>query len=150
MKVYLAGPLTGVKYKNVLPWRETATAHLDDVSNGLIKSYSPLRGADFIEPDAPMQNVYKNFLGTQRSITYLDRHDVFSADLVLANMLLAEKASIGTVMELAWANARDIPIVLIMEAGGNPHDHGMIREICPMRVQTLEEGLLLVTRILLP
>jgi nucleoside 2-deoxyribosyltransferase len=151
MKIYLAGPMTGSSFEKANEWRMKARNELDEMSRGKIKSYSPMRGAcSFLKNETSIKNTYQELLGTQRSITYLDRVDVMSADLVLVNLLEASRVSIGTMIEIGWANAREIPIVLVMEAGGNPHDHCMVKELCPMHVQTLEEAILLVARILLP
>jgi hypothetical protein len=56
-------------------------------------------------------------------------------------MLGAETVSIGTVMEISWAWSFRNPIVLVMEKEGNIHEHAMIREACPFRVETLEEAI---------
>ena len=54
-------------------------------------------------------------------------------------------------MEVAWADAWDIPIVYVTEKdGSNIHEHSMIREACPFTVHDLEEAVLLTAKILLP
>jgi hypothetical protein len=81
------------------------------------------------------------------------------ADVLLVNLLGAERVSIGTVMEIAWADAVRVPVVLVMEPSaeentglvpskGNVHEHAMIRECVGFRVQTLDEGLNVVKAIL--
>ncbi len=65
-------------------------------------------------------------------------------------MLSAQKVSIGTVMEIAWAKAFQIPVIVIMEKEGNLHDHPMIRDCIGFRVETLLEAIWLTKVLLLP
>jgi hypothetical protein len=70
--------------------------------------------------------------------------------VVLVNFLGAEKVSIGTVMEMAWADLSRTPIIVVMAPEGDLHDHSMLREVTGFRVATLEEGLEVAKAILLP
>jgi hypothetical protein len=45
-------------------------------------------------------------------------------------------------MELGWAYILNKPVVVAIEASGNPHDnHPMIHEAMPFRVTTLDEAI---------
>jgi nucleoside 2-deoxyribosyltransferase len=152
-RVYLAGPITGASYGTCTNWRKEVKDQLDDMSKGIIKGYSPMRSKEYLADQNEIKDFYPDTLSvmsTQRGITARDRYDCMSSDVVFVNMLGAERVSIGTVLEMAWADSKGIPIVLVMEETGNFHDHSMIREIAPFTVRTLEEAVLLTTRILLP
>ena len=60
-------------------------------------------------------------------------------DLLFVNFLNAEKPSLGSVMEIAWADALHKPIILAMESG-NVHEHAMILGACGFRVESLIEA----------
>lgn len=153
-KVYLAGPITGCTYGECTNWRDGVKQHLEDVSNGHIVGYSPLRSKEYLKDEKKILDFYPDtfsVMSTQRGIYTRDRFDVKSSDLVLVNMIGAQIVSIGTVMEVAWADAWDIPIVYVTEKDvKNIHDHSMMREACPFTVHSLEEAVLLTKKILMP
>ena len=91
-----------------------------------------------------------HLMSSQRGVFHKDRMDVQRADAMIINLLGAEKVSIGTVMEIGWANAWEIPVVLVMEKEGNVHDHCMIREACPFHVESVEEACQVVTQLVMP
>lgn len=146
--VYLAGPITGTSYGECTDWRKAAKSLFDAVG---IDGMSPMRHKDYLSSESKVGDCYNNtILSSQRGITARDRFDTQRADLVLVNMLGAQRPSLGTVLEIAWADSKRIPIVLIMEPEGNVHDHAMIRELCPFRVETIDEGVSTAVKILLP
>lgn len=155
--VYLAGPITGLTYGNCTDWRQQAISSLADVG---IDGLSPMRGKEYLKNRSVIADSYEKGVGSvlsgQRGIFARDRNDCMRADLVLVNMLGATRVSIGTVMEIAWADSNKTPIVLIMEEGDprvdkyNIHEHAMLREACPFRVTTLEDALDVTKIILLP
>jgi nucleoside 2-deoxyribosyltransferase len=160
MKVYLAGPITGLSYSGCTDWREYAIAALD--KNG-IQGLSPLRGKEYLKDETSISDNYNDgvrsneslgrlasVMSSQRGIYYRDKFDCERADFVIVNMLGAERVSIGTVMEIAWAAAAKTPIVLIMEKDGNIHEHSMLREACAFRVDNLDDALHVTTAVLAP
>lgn len=154
-KVYLAGPITGCAYGECTNWRDGVKQHLEDVSNGRIEGYSPLRSKEYLKDEKTIKDFYPDtfsVMSTQRGIYTRDRYDCKTSDLVLVNMLGAKIVSIGTVMEVAWADAWDIPIVYVTEPvpEDNIHNHSMMREACPFTVHTLEEAVMLTKKILMP
>jgi hypothetical protein len=149
--VYLAGPISGLSYGASVDWRDYVADHLAMVSDGQIRSLSPMRNKQYLKEEKAIGDSYEGtVMSSQRGITARDRYDCTRANLVLVNLLGAQRVSIGTVMEIAWADLNRIPIVLVMEKEGNLHDHAMLREACPFRVTTLEEAVDVVNSILLP
>jgi nucleoside 2-deoxyribosyltransferase len=148
--VYLAGPITGLAYSTVTDWRrEFATVLEDAGAVGL----DPMRGKDYLAlMSAAIGSSYDAEgawpLSTSKGIITRDRWDATRCDVLLVNVLGAERVSIGTVMEVAWADDRRKPIVLVMEPEGNPHDHPMIREAAGFIVSTLEDAMSVVGAIL--
>lgn len=149
--VYGAGPITGLTYEGATGWREEASRSLTALSGGRIELLDPMRHKDYLADQTSLADTYdETVLSSQRGIYGRDRLDCLRSDLVLVNLLGAQKVSIGTVMEIAWADSRKIPIVLAMERDGNPHDHAMLREACYWRVTTIDEAVRTAVMLLVP
>lgn len=144
--VYLAGPITGLSYNGCTDWREYADSKLKEWG---FFGISPLRGKNYLSLEKNILDQYEKIvLSTQKGITTRDRFDVNSCDVMLANLLGAQKVSVGTMIEYGWADAVRKPIITVIEKEGNIHDHSMLREITGYRVESLEEGLLVAKAIL--
>ncbi len=158
-RVYLAGPITGLSFEGCTDWREYAIKELSTVG---ITGLSPLRATDYLQGESIIEDSYENTaLSSSRGIITRDRWDTTRCDVILVNFLGAARVSIGTIMELAWADLSRIPSIVVMEPSqfeatgttpsvGNVHEHAMIREATGFRVETLEEGLNIAKAILLP
>lgn len=147
--VYLAGAITGLTYDGAEDWRAYAKSEL--AASG-IKAVSPLRGKDYLRGIAALTADCAgygdlNCMSSPRGIMTRDRFDATRCDVLLVNLLGAERVSIGTVMEIAWADAVRTPIVVAMEPKGNVHEHAMIAEAIGFRVSTLTEALHVVKAI---
>lgn len=146
-KVYLAGPIAGQTYDQSEDWRNFVAGALPKE----IVPYSPLRGKEFLREAGVLgKGSYdENPLSTSKGVLTRDRNDVQSSDCVLINVLDAKKVSIGTIMEMAYADAYRVPVVLVMEPG-NPHEHVMFDEAATYRTDSLHDAIDLVTYLLLP
>ena len=148
MLVYLAGPITGLSFDQTIDWRQTAIDHLKQFG---IQGLSPLRSKDYLLGQTTVADSYEDkVLSSQRGIYARDRFDCHRADAVLVNLLGAKRVSIGTVMEIAWAAQNNTPVVLVIEKEGNIHEHSMLREACPFRVDNLDDALFVITALLAP
>lgn len=144
--VYLAGPITGCSYEGCTDWRNEAIERL--ACHG-IKGLSPMRAKDYLMAEKEITGCYEDkVMSCQRGVTTRDRFDCTRCSVLLVNMLGAKKVSIGTVLEIAWADAHRIPIIYVSEPTGNPHEHPMINEIYGFRVSTLDEAISVAIRIL--
>ena len=150
--VYLAGPITGLTYKGATDWRDVAKADLAAVG---IKGLSPMRGKEYL---AKLQGTisgtgeeyaHLGVLSLPRGVMTRDRFDATRCDVLLVNLLGAKAVSIGSVMEIAWADLSRIPVVCAIEPNGNPHEHMMIAEAIGYRVPSLDEALHIIKAILL-
>ena len=140
--VYLAGPIDGCSYENCTSWREYA---IEELSKDGITGLSPMRGKEFLKGYSKLlDGGHSHVLTLDSGITTRDMWDVRRSDTILFNLLNSEKASIGTMIEYGWASAFNKPIITVMEKNGNLHEHSMIRRLSGYRVETLEEGLLVV------
>lgn len=159
--VYLSGPITGLDFKGCTDWREYARRALDDLG---IDGLSPLRGKEFLRDAGKivdgMQSVVEHAMSQDAAIVTRDRFDTTRADFLIVNLLGAERVSIGTMVELGWADAARVPVVLAMEPQikhlgqafdvQNIHEHPFVRQLAGCRVETLDEALDLVGAALAP
>lgn len=116
--VYLAGPISGLSYGGATDWREYAAKMLEPEVKGL----SPMRNKQFLSHLSNISGTgedYKHIspLATARGVMTRDRFDCTRCDVLLVNFLGAKEASIGTCMEIAWADLSRIPIVCAIENG---------------------------------
>ena len=147
-RVYLSGPISGLTYKVSQDWREYAARILAPA----IACYSPLRAQGHLDGEGELRGPYSGHpLTTSQALTARDRYDCQTCDLLLVNLVDASEVSIGTCIELGWADAFRKPIVLVMEQNGsNVHDHPLVRGVCAFQVATLEDGLNVTRGVLLP
>jgi nucleoside 2-deoxyribosyltransferase len=149
MLVYLAGRIKGRTYDEAQDWRKEAGKWLYTIG---IEYADPLRGKELlaIEMDGkPIQDAHHGGgpLRTPDAIFRRDKWDVHRANALLINFLDAEDVSIGTCFEVAWAEARGIPIVIVME-DNNIHQHTFIKKSATCIVDNLDEGLHVIANIL--
>lgn len=148
-KVYLAGPMNKLSYEEAGAWRERAQRELAEVG---IAAYSPLRDKEFLAGtviDSKVDTQVPHPLTTSRGIVTRDHRDCTTADVVLVNFSGFDGISLGSIVEMGWAWDRRIPVVVVCPPN-NPHiTHPFGAELFNFRVDTLDEGLLLVKSLLL-
>lgn len=146
MRIYLAGPISGYTHDESEEWRDEFKALMPPS----IKCYSPLRGKRFLREKGVITQSYSDTpFSTDKGILARDHDDCRRADLIVANLVGAEKISIGTVMEIAWGHAYRNPVLAIMDPG-SVHDHPMIREAVSYRASTVYEAAEMAKTLLIP
>ena len=138
-KAYLAGPVTGLSYDTATAWRAYARKVLAYLN---IDAMDPMRGQEYLQGSENMSDSYEGLaMSNQRAIMSKSYNDTITSNIVIVNFLGATRVSIGTVMEMAWAFEKKIPIICVIESEGNPHDHSMVREAMNFRVATVDEAI---------
>ena len=146
-KIYLAGPVGGCDYDECTTWRETWIDYF--YCRYDVECISPMRDKEYLKDDKCIDSVgYEDVLSCPKGIYARDRWDALRCDLLVVNLLGARKPSLGSVMEIAWANAVGTPIIVIMEDEGHVHEHILINEACGFRVRTVSEAQQLAASIL--
>jgi nucleoside 2-deoxyribosyltransferase len=143
-KIYLCGPISGLSYGDCTDWRKYAASKLADD----IIPLSPMRGKEYLKSQSSMPQADHQVMSTADAIIARDRNDVMSCDMLLANFLGAKITSIGSVVELGWADAWRKPVILVMEKTGNIHSHPFVDKLCGFKVHTLDEGIEVANAIL--
>jgi hypothetical protein len=137
--VYLSGPISGLTFEGCTDWRDYATQKLADLD---VTALSPMRGKEYLRGKGAIEDgssaVISNFMSQDRAIVTRDRWDTVNCDFMLVNLIGAERVSIGTMIELAWADMARVPVVLVMEPAGNIHEHAFVRELSGYRVDSLD------------
>ena len=140
--VYLAGPITGLSFAGCTEWRDGAIAMLAEHG---IKGFSPLRAKEYLLGESSLRDAYDGddptyWLSTAKAIVARDRFDCQRVDMVLMNVIGAERVSIGTMIEAGWADAARVPFVLAHEKGGI-HDHAMLTQLAGWETDSLEKAI---------
>ena len=147
--VYLSGPISGLTYDEAaLGWRHEIGAVLEaagaEVFDPTRLETENLGSEGPLSPLADQQSVMMNW----KSITTKDRFYVQETDVVLMNLLGATRVSIGSMLELGWADLLRKPVILVMEKEGNLHDHAMVREMVGFHTTSLDQGVDLICTLL--
>ena len=150
-RIYLSGPITGLSYREARHgWREVAAQMITNSMPGEVEILSPMRAKRHLADHhdlSPMGDP-NSILSCPRGITTRDRYDTMRCDLMLVNLLGAERISIGTMIEFGWADAARVPIVCAIEPMGNLHEHAISSDLIGFRCPTLEEAALVAIAIL--
>lgn len=149
-KIYLAGPIAGKDYTGATHWREWVASELNRAASQLV-AYSPMRGKDFLKDVEAFTSLpyNENPMTTGEGVYMRDRYDVESSDLVFVNLLGAERVSIGTMFEMAWASFLRKPVITVIEENGNIHEHIFVQQAMGYRVSSLMAGVQLARILLL-
>jgi nucleoside 2-deoxyribosyltransferase len=149
--VYLAGGIAGLVGSETVEWRHAAARALGIRG---IECLNPMRCKEALAAQPMISSNFHDYENrgpffTSKGIMTRDSTDVRRSDALLVNLLGLTKPSLGTIMELGWAYILNKPVVVAIEATGNPHDnHPMIHEAMPFRVETLDEAIDAVATIL--
>jgi nucleoside 2-deoxyribosyltransferase len=142
--VYLAGPIAGLTLKQATMWRLWAKQRLSEHG---IRGISPLRDTLFMPADKRFSKTLEAESAlrptiTPKSVVTQNRLDASTSDALVVNLHGATAVSIGTVAEMAWADAARRPVIVVMEGdGSNPHEHALVDQIAGWRFSTLGEAL---------
>ncbi len=136
-KIYLGGSMAGLSYSAALCWRRHLTGEVIDFADCL----DPMRGKEYLKNDRTISDKpYGTLMSTARAITTRDRNDVLKrADAVVFNFRGCNIVSIGSMIELGWADSKRIPIIVIMEEN-NIHQHLMLQECANWIVEIESEA----------
>lgn len=139
MKVYLAGPITGLSYDGACTWRDTVAAACSEEG---VKAYSPMRAKEALEDvsDLSAWDYPDDGPLSSRAMVKRDLSDVRRADVLLVNLIGATRVSVGTMVEIGYAHALNIPIIVAMEEG-NIHKHIFVTEIADLVCPTLDSAI---------
>jgi len=146
MRIYLAGPISGMSKGEVMDYWDGAKKKFTAMGYTV---FNPMTGKDQFRNDNPMEkfrSAGENNTGTKynpiitdHAITHRDMWMVKIVDIVYANLYKSKQVSIGSVTEIAWAKAFGKNVIVVMEEG-NIHNHAFIKENATAVFETPEEA----------
>jgi len=151
-KIYLCGPITGCSFEEAkYGWRKQV---YDSLYGHNIECLSPIRHLKSEELEVGdyksmnPQGAKTGALSTPKGLTERDRFDTLRSDLIFCNLLGSTRPSIGSMIELGWADANRIPILLVCE-DDNIHNHAMVNSLASWKVNTLKEAVIVTKQLLI-
>lgn len=144
--VYLSGPITGQNYQEArYGWRKYVAERL---SPG-IKALSPMRHEGHLaEVFGSLEKEYpEHFFSQPRVLVEKDRLDIERSDIILVNLLEANRVSIGTMVEIGIAVALGKKIVLCVHRG-SMHDHPFVIETASLVLDKLDDAIYAINSLL--
>lgn len=138
MKIYLAGPISGLGYDEIV---DAYNEKIERLGNMGYVTLCPMTGKQYLRNEVELKAGGYNFpVSTNHAIVERDRWMVTSADIVLADLSSSgTRVSIGTCMELAWAHDHGKHTIGIIPVG-NIHNHAFVLEACDIVFLSLEEA----------
>lgn len=160
--VYLSGPITGLSYEEArYGWRKLVAMALEEEwvqdpdepslyrRRGGIKVLSPMRHEAHLAEMQTIDTHYpEHFFSKAKVIVEKDRLDIKRSDIMLVNVLGAQRVSIGTVSEIAMAYEQGKQTILVMEDAGNPHEHPFVTELVSLRLNNLDDAIAAIKSLL--
>lgn len=139
MKIYTAGPISGMSYEEAIDYFTSAKKQLTDMGYQVL---SPFTGKDYLRNEIELRaDGYNNPISTNHAIFRRDRWMVGQADVILCNLSRApEKVSIGSMFELAWASDLHKHVVVVLPKE-NTHNHAFVLEAADIIFETYEEAM---------
>lgn len=143
MKIYLAHPISGLSYEDVMGYYRAASSALRKAGYEVL---CPMQGKDYLRTETALRaEGYQNPISTNQAIVRRDHWMVEQADLVYVNLAGSSKVSIGSLFELAWAYHLRKHVVLVMDPAGGPsgdlYRHAFVLECADILFETHEEAM---------
>jgi len=140
LKVYLAHPISGLSYDEVIEYYSEISKILESV--GYIV-FHPMKAKDVLKGEKKFEKsgYVSNPVVKDHAIKERDKWMVKNSDILFVNFENTKDVSIGCVAELAWAD--DTPTVhsIVVLPKNNIHNHAFIKEMADIIFETTEEAL---------
>jgi len=135
MKIYLAGPISGKGYDEVINSYKKKTNILEIAGYEVL---CPMTGKTYLRNEIELRaSGYTNFpVSTNHAIFERDKWMVSNCDIILADLSNSgDRISIGTMMELAWASMLGKHTIIILPKD-NIHNHAFVLEAADIIFET--------------
>jgi nucleoside 2-deoxyribosyltransferase len=126
MKIYLAGPISGKGYNEVVDLYKSKSILLKSFGYEIL---CPMTGKGYLQNELKLKEAdYSNPVSTNHAIFERDKWMVSTSDIILADLSNSgERVSIGTMMELAWASLLGKHTIAVIPKN-NVHRHAFVLE----------------------
>lgn len=145
MIIYLAGPISGKGYDEVVNYFLTTKKTLEDVGYSVLH---PMSGKANLRNEIEFKaEGYSNPTSTNRAIRGRDHWMVEACNIIYINFLQSgNRVSIGSVCEIAWASEMGKHIVVSMQSD-NIHRHAFLLDMADIIFETYEEAIAYLTKL---
>lgn len=136
--IYLVHPISGLSADVVFDYFKKTSEELSKLGYNILTA---MYGKAHLRCEKEFRAAdYKMPCTTNHAIFQRDRWMVGQADIIYANFMSSKEASIGSMMELAWASDTNKHIVVSMPII-NPHRHAFVMEAASVVYETHEESI---------
>jgi hypothetical protein len=146
MKIYTAGPISGQSYDQVMVRYQGQVSKLQELGYEVI---CPMTGKEYLrnEIEFKAKGYDQHPVSTNHAIKERDRWMVGEVDVVLVDFTeCAGIVSIGSCMELAWADELKKHTIVVMEEG-NIHQHCFILECADIVFPSMRDAYTYLTHL---
>jgi nucleoside 2-deoxyribosyltransferase len=135
MKIYLAKPITGESFEDVVRYYENLSADLFEMG---YETLCPMTAKGYLRTEIEFKaHGFDNPVSTNHAIFERDKWMIEQSDVIFVNLHLATRVSIGCMMELAWASLLGKHTVVIM---GQAHKHAFVFEAADIVFEDYDEA----------
>lgn len=139
MKIYLAGPISGKSFDEVVSLYRDKSYLLGSFGYEIL---CPMTGKAYLRNELEFKAAGDGHpVSTNHAIFERDRWMVSQSDIVYADLSNSgERVSIGTMMELAWASQLGKHTVSVIPSN-NIHNHAFVLDASDIVFQTTKEAI---------
>jgi nucleoside 2-deoxyribosyltransferase len=138
MKIYMVHPISGLTPDEVFNYYQTNEAILKGWGYDVL---TPMYGKGLLRTEVMFKDRdYTTPCTTNHAIFTRDHWMVTCADVIYANFTSAKVASIGSIMELAWASHLGKHVIATIPEA-NVHRHCFVTEACSIVYPSHEESM---------
>ena len=137
MKIYIAGPITGLSYDQVMGRFKEQSDTLKSYGYDVLCS---MVGKDYLKDEKFLHGEgYATPASNSHAIKGRDMWMVRQCDVILIDFSAGDVASIGSCFEMAWANMLGKHIVVVVPEG-NIHQHAFVTECADIVFPAIEDA----------
>jgi nucleoside 2-deoxyribosyltransferase len=138
VKIYLAGPISGRGYDEVVELYKEKSLFFKTIG---IEVLCPMTGKAYLRNELEFKASGYGFpVSTNHAIFERDKWMVSTCDIVLADLSNSgDRVSIGTMMELAWASMLGKHTVIILPKE-NIHNHAFVLESADIIFENMDDA----------
>ena len=138
MRIYIARPISGCSYEEVVQYYQTTADRLRAIG---YEVFHAMCAKTYLQSEKDFKaEGYEFPLSTDHAIVERDRWMTEMADIIFVNLSDCKRVSIGTMFEMAWAHQLGKHSVVVMEKD-NIHRHSFVLEASDVLYETYSEAL---------
>lgn len=144
LTIYCARPISGCDYQLVVDYYHRIGSRL---SLAGFRVLTPMCGKEYLRTDPKLKaHGHGAPVSTNHAVKERDKWMVQTSNLVFVNLIDTDRVSIGSVMELAWADAFGAHSIVALSAE-NIHRHAFVLDCADIVFPGEEEALLYLEKL---